>query len=115
SPSIAEPPPRGVHPGNSWCSLEAWSSSEGGEFMATSSFRRKLSCAIAFVAIAIVSSPARANLTIVPTFDSSITSDPNAAAIEAGINAAIGRVESHILNPLTVNITFQEGNPGGGG
>src|SRR5204863_432347 len=58
--------------------------------------------------------PARANLLIVPTFDSSITSDPNAATIEAGINAAIARVEAHILNPLTVNITFQVGSIGGG-
>lgn len=60
-----------------------------------------------------VSSPARANLLIVPTFDSSITSDPNAATIEAGINAAIARVEAHILNPVTVNITFQIGSIGG--
>jgi hypothetical protein len=58
--------------------------------------------------------PAHANLLITPTFDSSITSDPNAAAIEAGINAAISRVEGDILNPVTVNITFQEGSGLGG-
>lgn len=69
-------------------------------------------CCFGFIGggILAVSSPARANLTIVPTFDSTITSDPNAAAIEAGINAAIARVESHIQNPVTVTITFQGGN-----
>lgn len=53
-------------------------------------------------------SPVRANISIVPTFGSSITSDPNAAAIEAGINQTIGRVQSDISNPITVNITFEE-------
>ena len=57
----------------------------------------------------------RANLDIVPTFDSTITSDPNAATIEAGIYATIARVESDISNNTTVNITFQESTTGLGG
>lgn len=53
-------------------------------------------------------------LTITPSFASNITSDPNVATIEAGINAAIARVEADIANPITVNITFQEGGGLGG-
>jgi hypothetical protein len=49
------------------------------------------------------------SLTIVPTFDSTITSDPNAAAIEAGILAAIGQIGSQFSDPIVVPITFQEG------
>jgi hypothetical protein len=49
-------------------------------------------------------------LTIVPTFDSSITSDPNATTIEGTINQAIAEYHSMVttLTPTTVNITFQE-------
>ncbi len=54
-------------------------------------------------------------LTIIPTFDSSITSDTaNAADIESGINAAISQMESYIANPVTDEITFQEGGGLGG-
>ena len=54
----------------------------------------------------------RANLTIVPLFDSTIMSDPNAATIEATINTAISNIESYIANPVTVNITFAEMSSG---
>jgi hypothetical protein len=57
---------------------------------------------------------ANANLVIDPTFDSTITSDPNAATIEASINATIARIESDIANSTTVTITFQEGGGLGG-
>jgi hypothetical protein len=50
-----------------------------------------------------------AGLIILPTFDASITNDPNAAAIEATISAAIAIVESQFSDPITVNITFAEG------
>jgi hypothetical protein len=50
---------------------------------------------------------ARAGLTIIPTFDSSITSLPGAAAIEGAINAAINVLEADISNPITVKIDFQ--------
>jgi hypothetical protein len=46
---------------------------------------------------------------IVPTFDSTITSNPNAAAIEAAINTAIDNITSHFSDPITVNIKFQTG------
>lgn len=48
-------------------------------------------------------------LTIVPTFDTTITSDPNAAAIETGINNAITELDSYLANPVTVAVTFQTG------
>jgi hypothetical protein len=53
-----------------------------------------------------------AGLIIVPTFDSSITSDPQAATIEATINSAIAVYESSYSDPITVNITFQEMSTG---
>ena len=46
------------------------------------------------------------SLTIVPTFDSSIIGDPNAAAMEAAINAAIQVFESTYTDNVTVQITF---------
>ncbi len=54
----------------------------------------------------LVTGPAR--LIIIPTFDSSITSDPQAANIEATINAAIAIYQSSFSDPITVSITFQE-------
>jgi hypothetical protein len=47
-------------------------------------------------------------LTIVPTFDATITSDPNAAAIEATINSAIAVYEADYSDPITVSFKFQE-------
>lgn len=47
-------------------------------------------------------------LTITPTFDGTITTDPNAAAIEGVINSAIQVYENTFSNPITVHITFQE-------
>jgi hypothetical protein len=69
---------------------------------------------VASVALALLATvaPARAQLTITPTFDSTITSDPNAAAIEGAINAAITAVETPFTNPVNVKIYFQEGNTG---
>lgn len=58
---------------------------------------------------------AHAGLFINATFDTSITSDANAAAIEAGINAAIARVEASISTTTTVNILFKEVSTGLGG
>jgi len=46
--------------------------------------------------------------TITPTFTSAITSDPNAAAIENTINAAINVYETKFTNPVNINITFDE-------
>jgi hypothetical protein len=70
---------------------------------------KKLSGVVAFVAVgAVCGTSAQAQLTIIPTWDSTITNDPNAAVIEAGIQAAIGRVDAALFNPITVNIDFQE-------
>src|SRR3954454_7648184 len=55
-----------------------------------------------------------AGLHINPTFAASITSDANAAAIEATINTAIANIESQFSDPITVNITFQKGGGLGG-
>lgn len=49
---------------------------------------------------------AHAQIVIDPTFDSSITSNPQAAEIESGIDQAISRIESDIETPITVNIDF---------
>ncbi|HEX4631704.1 MAG TPA: NF038122 family metalloprotease [Chthoniobacterales bacterium] len=46
-------------------------------------------------------------LIINPTFDSSITSDPNATAIEATITHAIAVYESLFSDPITVEIRFR--------
>ena len=52
-------------------------------------------------------------LTITPTFDSSITSDPNAASIEASIDAAISfyttTLTTATVSPIDVTIDFKEG------
>lgn len=66
--------------------------------------------ALSFFAASCLS--ANANIQIIPTFDSSITSDPNAATIEAGIDQAISRFESSIENPISVSIDFQEMSSG---
>jgi len=55
---------------------------------------------------------ASAGLIIRPTFDASITNDPNAASIEATINAAIAALESQFSDPITVDITFGETSSG---
>jgi hypothetical protein len=46
-------------------------------------------------------------LTIHPTFDSSITGNPNAAAIQAMINRAISFHESLFSDPITIQIRFR--------
>lgn len=60
----------------------------------------------------ILSAHAHANLVIDPTFSSLITSDPNAAAIEATINAAISVYETDFSDPITVAIDFTEMSSG---
>ncbi len=56
-------------------------------------------------------------LTIMPTFDGSITGDPNATAIEGMINQAIAIYQSQFSDPITIRILFRysttevNGNP----
>jgi hypothetical protein len=61
-----------------------------------------------------VMSPARA-LVIDATFDSSITSLANAAAVEGSINAAIAVLETDITSNVTATIDFQNSSSGLGG
>ncbi|HET6887808.1 MAG TPA: VCBS repeat-containing protein [Candidatus Udaeobacter sp.] len=51
-------------------------------------------------------------LIINPTFDSSITGNPNAAAIEAMINRAISFHESLFSDPITIQIRFRYSTTG---
>ena len=70
--------------------------------------RAVLGFGLASGGLATFAAQARANLNIVPTFDSTITGDSNASIIEASINSAISNVEGYIADPVTVNITFAE-------
>jgi hypothetical protein len=56
--------------------------------------------------MAITTEPAT-GLTIQPAFDSSITNNPNAAAIEAMISQAISFHESLFTDPITIQIRFR--------
>jgi hypothetical protein len=73
----------------------------------------RLVAAMAGVAVLTLAGPGQA-LTIAPTFDSSITSSPNAAAIEAAINQ-VTQTYRMFSNPAKVSIDFQLGNLGGPG
>jgi hypothetical protein len=72
-------------------------------------FRSVLAPALIFLAVAV---PARPGLIILPTFDSSITSDLNSAIIENSINSAISLFESTYTNNFTATIYFQESPSG---
>jgi hypothetical protein len=76
--------------------------------------RALLASAAGSIATLALTQSAGANLIIVPTFAANILSDPNSAAIMAGINATIQRAQDNIANPITVRITFQEGGGLGG-
>ena len=54
-----------------------------------------------------VTTVATAGLIIHPTFDSSITNNPNAAAIEAMINRTISIYESLFSDPITIEIRYR--------
>ena len=61
--------------------------------------------------IAITTEPTT-GLTIQPTFDSSITGNANAAAIQATINRAIAIYESLFSDPITIQIRFRYATTG---
>jgi hypothetical protein len=69
--------------------------------------RTRLSAALAVVAL--VSSAGRAQLTIVPTYDATITSNSNSAQIQTTINQAVAWYNTNLstAQPTTVNITFR--------
>jgi hypothetical protein len=68
--------------------------------------KSKLPLASVAVAIGLTVTPVRA-LDINPIYDSSITSDPNAAAIEAVIQSGTNQIASQFSNSATVNILFK--------
>ena len=70
--------------------------------------------ALAGLSLTAAFSPSAQALLIVPTFDSSITGDPNSASIILGITNAIAQIDSYIANPITVDIIFQQSNVGVG-
>ncbi len=73
--------------------------------------KRAAFCLVA-AGLVTIAAPARAELIIDPTFDSSITSDANAALIEATVNQAIAFYEASISTPITVNILYAEMSSG---
>jgi hypothetical protein len=62
--------------------------------------------AVVAAVLLIWSGPVQA-LTIVPTWDVTITTDPNAATIMATINAGIAQIQSKFSDPIVVSIKFQ--------
>jgi PEP-CTERM motif len=92
-------------------------------FSIKGSFRQKaLALPFAIAGAFIISQSAFAGpisaLDIIPTFESNITSDPNAAAIEGIINTAISFYNNNLTtataSPVNVLIDFQEGGGLGG-
>src|SRR4051812_16689730 len=66
--------------------------------------------AAAAAAVLSIISPrnAAANITIVPTWDATINSDPNVATIKATIMSAINEYQGRFGDSATINIKFQE-------
>lgn len=60
-------------------------------------------------ALALGATTAHANLVINPVFDSSITNDPNSAAIINNINSMIGLYQASFTDNITVKVYFQKG------
>jgi hypothetical protein len=75
---------------------------------------RLLVSLMALAASLAVTSSARANVDITPDFDSSITSNANAAAIEGAINSAISTFSSLYINNLNITVDFTY-DPAGAG
>src|SRR5258706_11153112 len=82
----------------------------GQRFLGGILVMRSAKSCLAFAAISLTAgAPAWANLIITPTFAANINSDANAVTIKATINAAIAVYQTKFADPITVNITFQEG------
>jgi hypothetical protein len=60
------------------------------------------------ICFGILGSTTARGLVILPSWDSSITNDPDAATIENTINTAIQFYEARFADPITVTITFKE-------
>ncbi len=66
-----------------------------------------LGTTLGFAVASAVALPANA-LTIVPTFDSSITGAANASDVEGAINTALNTIDALYVNPGTVNLVFNQ-------
>jgi len=70
-------------------------------------------------AVSVTTSSSSTGLVIIPTFDSTITSDPRSSAIQAMIISAIQKYQTLFSDPITVSIRFRysgyhlEGDPMG--
>ena len=64
------------------------------------------------LALLLLAAPAHA-MTIVPTWDASVTGNPNATAIETAVATAMTAYTSVFTNPVTVNINVGWGEVGG--
>lgn len=67
---------------------------------------------ILLIAVLAATAPLQANLLIHPTWDTSITGNPNSAAIMGTIGTAISWYETTFADPITVDITFAAGSSG---
>jgi hypothetical protein len=68
--------------------------------------------AMAFAAVFGAWSASARALTIVPIFDSTLTSLSNAAQYESGVNYAINEIDSHFADPITLHIVFKTSSSG---
>ena len=78
----------------------------------TTTSRRLAAMLMLIAACVLCLARAGAAITIVPTFDTTITSDPSAATIESTINSVIGTYDAFFTNAVTVPIKFQETTSG---
>ena len=69
--------------------------------------RAVLGLSLGAVGLATFAAPARA-LAITAVYESSITSDPNATAIESAINGVVSFYDMSISTPITVTVDFAE-------
>jgi hypothetical protein len=83
--------------------------------------RRAVRAAFVVGVVFAAAAPARGQLIITPTFDSSITGNANSAALQSAINTAIGVYQSLYTDNVNISILFRysttqpNGNPLGGG
>ncbi|NNM87585.1 MAG: PEP-CTERM sorting domain-containing protein [Phycisphaerae bacterium] len=87
-------------------------STRGG--VSSLAMRRGLCLAVPGLLLALGSAgAAQANLTITPTFDSTITGSSDKTTIETDINNAISFYNNNFINPITVSIYFTTATPPG--
>lgn len=75
--------------------------------------QRKNCLKLALAVLAVGGADAKAGLTIVPTFDSTVTSAPNASSYVEAFNYAAQQVSSLFANNATINVTVSIGGTGG--